>query len=795
MKVPFSARRWFPWIVAVLLILGSLALRWPTLDFKVWNVDEAIHAAIARTLLDGGVLYRDAIDQRTPLTYYAVAVLFRIGGENNIRAMHLLAVALIAATAFGLFLLGRRWRGPAAGLWAALLFTVLATGLFFPGDAFALNTEWFVAGFTTWAAWFFWRGSPAGAGALLGLAFLSKQPALLDLGAPLAVLVYLARDEGGPRRRPVLRLAVVLAGFAAPVLLVLAYFAARGALADFYFYAWRYNLDYYAPALGAGDRVTSALQPFHLLAARYPLVLAALLGTAGHALFRVLPARPAAGEKTDKSQLLYVLVWGCTSLAGAASGGRGYDHYFIQFLPAGCLLAGLGLAGLTAWAGRHRARRFLRPATLLLSAVVLLQLGFGLAQQRRQSHQPVDPSLRAGEFIAASTRPDERIFVWGYHPDLYLFADRKPASRFVYGSFLSGLIPWTNTAPAQDTAYAIVPGARETLLRELAAVRPAFIVDCSAGPNRFWDKYPLTTFPPLQAYVAENYFTAEADRFAGQGFRLYLIKDSARRAPPPLAGGAAESRLGVPSLAVTPAITDPPAVRVNFGGSSATGRLQRLELLLDGAVQAAASFPPTAALSLSCAVPFAGLGAGEHRLSVRATAANGETVTGAEQPFRAAADQLPAARLAEFALPQAGLAQLPLTVRAPFGATVGEDGGHRIFQMHAPALARYALTGQAIRLRGQFGILTEAYAATNPSPTDGAEFMVVFVPAIGARQTLWHRLLRPAREPADTGPQPFSVTLPAGVPGTLELEITNGPAGQASSDWTYWSDLQLETSR
>ena len=32
----------------------------------MWNVDETIHATVAEVLLDGGTLYRDAIDQRTP---------------------------------------------------------------------------------------------------------------------------------------------------------------------------------------------------------------------------------------------------------------------------------------------------------------------------------------------------------------------------------------------------------------------------------------------------------------------------------------------------------------------------------------------------------------------------------------------------------------------------------------------------------------------------------------------------------------------------------------------------------
>ncbi len=796
MSAPLPRRRWLPWVVAILLVAGVLALRVPTFGFMVWNVDEAIHAAVARTLLDGGVLYHDAIDQRTPLTYYAVAALFRVTGENNVWAMHALAAALIAATAFGLFLLGRTWRDDLAGGWAALLFAVFSTALLFPGDAYALNTEWFVAFFTTGAAWAFWRGSTAGAGLLLGLAFLSKQPALLDLGAPLLVLAYQASGPDGGWRRLARSGGALLAGFALPVLLTIAYFAARGALHDFYFYAWQYNLQYYAPEVGPAARAASALKPFALLAARFPLVLAVLVAAIGTGVFRLLrPPLAGTGGQTDRARRLYLVAWGATSLAGAAAGGRDFDHYSIQFLPAACLAAALGLAKITVWAQAHAARRWLRPAVLLLSAAVLVELGRGIATQRHQPPQPVDPSRRAGEFIRAHTETDERIFVWGYHPDLYLFSDRRPASRFVYASFLSGLIPWTNTAPGQDTAYAIVPGARATLLRELDAARPVFVVDCSAGPNRWWNKYPLGTFPGLRDWLAENYVVAEPAQFAGQGFRLYLIKDAARRTPAMLAGGTAAAGLSRPELIVRPDLSDEPEVRLAFAGHSATGRLQRLELLRNGAVVAGASFSPSEGMLLECTVPFVALGAGEHRMSVRATAANGETSTSAAQVVSEAAGRLPAERLDEYALPLAADFLRPVSVRAPYGASTALTEGRRVFQLHAPAVARYPLTGAPLRLLGQFGFPPGAHAATNPAPTDGAEFFVVFVSAGGSRQVLFQRRLEPGRNAADAGPQALSVALPAGAPGTLELLITNGPAGNATSDWTYWSELRLETSR
>jgi len=283
MNAPAHFPRWLPWLTILALTAGIFALRGPSFGFQVWNVDEAIHAAVARTLLDGGVLYRDAIDQRTPLTYYAVAALFRIAGENNVWAMHALAAALIAATSAGLLLLGRDWRGFGPGLAAAILFAVFSSALLPPGDAFALNTEWFVACFTTWAAWAFHRGARAAAGGLFGLAFLSKQPALLDVGAPLAVLFIGAWTSRTRPGRFLADLWPLLGGFLVPVALAAGYLAVHGALGDALFYGWNYNLQYYGPEIGTNARVASAIEPFRLLGTHYPLTLLTTVAVAAWA--------------------------------------------------------------------------------------------------------------------------------------------------------------------------------------------------------------------------------------------------------------------------------------------------------------------------------------------------------------------------------------------------------------------------------------------------------------------------------------------------------------------------------
>src|SRR5258708_4829865 len=414
--VPPSGRRSLTLaLFATLLVVTSLWLRWPTFGFSLWNVDEAIHAAAARTILDGGVLYRDAIDQRTPLSYYAVAAIFAVCGENNLWAVRCLIALLIAGTAWLLFFAGRTLRDAAAGLAAATLYVLLSTGVLFQGDAFAANTEWFVAFFSSAAAVVFLAGGPSAAprrvfvaGLLLGCSFLSKQPALLDLAAPGFALAYAGWRQSLPRRRLLFQFLALAAGWLTPVLLAPVYFAAHGALRDFLFCAWTYNLSYYGAEITTAARFASGVVPFRLIGATQPWLFGLWATGAVVTLHRLLQRNPTPAETAANPGRLFLTAWSLAGLAGAASGGRGFDHYSIQFLAPFCLGAGLVLAQLAGWAWSAATRWPGRIIAAILLAVVVFAAGSAALSARRRT-VPEDASLRVSAYIRAMIRPGQRV--------------------------------------------------------------------------------------------------------------------------------------------------------------------------------------------------------------------------------------------------------------------------------------------------------------------------------------------------------------------------------------------------
>ena len=110
---------------------------------------------------------------------------------------------------------------------------------------------------------------------------------------------------------------------------------------------------------------------------------------------------------------------------------------------------------------------------------------------------------------------------------------------------------------------------------------------------------------------------------------------------------------------------------------------------------------------------------------------------------------------------------------------------------HAPSRLVVDRLVHARWLSGSIGI--EAGAYENPaSATDGASFQIFFLSSGGGRELLFRRDLNPRDQASDRGPQPFSVDLPGDVAGLIQLEISPGPRGNGSFDWTYWSFLRFE---
>lgn len=359
----FPMRRLFLLAFALLVALRSPSIVQPA------GADQGLYAYVGQRILDGGLPYRDAWDQKPPAIHFTYAAMYAIWPSQSVVPATDLAVAV--ANAALLALLGRRvLPGSGAGETAALLF------LFFGNPAFQrlggvrvrAQCEVFIALLVTGAFLLLWRAARSGgavsrlaialAGLCLGAAATFKYNAAV-YAAPAAVALVLWPRSVAERSDTLLRRArfvvPLLAGFAMPFGALLAVFAAGGALDDLVQATIDYNLRYSGETYGGAAAVLSYLVTFPIAHARVDTLwwmgglgcVVLLIGSRHRREFVIVPLWVAAA---------------CASIA--INGSRGLPQYFVQAGPPLALAAGSMVAW---WWGRSSL--FVRGALLAVLAV------------------------------------------------------------------------------------------------------------------------------------------------------------------------------------------------------------------------------------------------------------------------------------------------------------------------------------------------------------------------------------------------------------------------------------------
>ena len=88
--------------------------------------DEGYYGTIANDILDGGAVYHTAVDTKPPGMYYIYAAVFQVAGRNNLLAVHILAILVVAATALVVRGIGARVADDWAGAWSGIGYAMFA---------------------------------------------------------------------------------------------------------------------------------------------------------------------------------------------------------------------------------------------------------------------------------------------------------------------------------------------------------------------------------------------------------------------------------------------------------------------------------------------------------------------------------------------------------------------------------------------------------------------------------------------------------------------------------------------
>lgn len=438
--------------------------------------DEGAYAYVAWNWLQGGLPYRDAFDHKPPLIYllYMPALLWGTPSAWTIRAW---ATVLFAAAVALVYIVGRRTGNRWSAALAALIFAV--AGSAFSLQGLVLNTAQALVLPALLALWWAIRLRETGnrrfavaAGAAVAATVLIKPVAIV-----LVPCVLLASRRS--RRHFVQVVGSAALGGLLVALPVAAYFAARGGWNELVFGVLSYNM-LYAQESQARWQLGALVDMF---APFVPLLLVALGGIALlHEKSRTDVARFQNGPPASSAAVPAVLprsgwlvvAWAAALLIAAVGSLRAFVHYYYPILPFLALLAAPCIGWLWQRApGTTFVQRAMNRSTPLFLAALLIVpfalqnvrlVGLTAEQQAERLYGPEGLSYFAqaslvADFVRQYTQPDDFIHMFGAEPEVYVLSERRAASRYIY-----------------DYPIALVPGAKETLVNDLAERPPALLI-------------------------------------------------------------------------------------------------------------------------------------------------------------------------------------------------------------------------------------------------------------------------------------------------------------------------------
>jgi 4-amino-4-deoxy-L-arabinose transferase-like glycosyltransferase len=463
-------------LVAAVVVLGHV----PSLFHRLMDGDEAIYGSIAALMNTGGALYGDGgVDNKPPGIFWVYAVTFHVAGTYQMTAIHVVGLLVMAATCVLLFMIGRALGGVRAGLLAALIYGIL-TGAGNP-RLLASNTELFMMLPLTASVLLMMRRHWLWSGALLAVAGAFRQSAAINLLlVPVAVILL------EPRERWFRASGLFAGGLAAALFVGALVLAITGSLSGFWEWTvgslYGYATTNWTPAL-VWQRAKDSIAPF--------VVSTIVIWVAAVAYaWRWKRLRP--GERV-------IVAWLVVSVPGSLAGGHLSWHYFIQVMAPLAVLAALAIDR----ALNTQMRRWVAGMAIVGLAVPMLAWGaFDLVADplTYDFRAPVPQHEAVAAYIRLHTRQDDRVFVWGDWPALYIESGRLMASRFP--GFLRGFARGSGLPPNNwDTTAAVWPELRDDLTRK----PPALIVDTAPADWSDFSMYPMSNYPVLADFVTSRY--------------------------------------------------------------------------------------------------------------------------------------------------------------------------------------------------------------------------------------------------------------------------------------------------
>lgn len=433
------------WIIPVLgLLTVAVVFRFFSFFPSVINHDESTYILIGREILHGKHYFVDVIDTK-PIGIFLFYTVFQWLVGHSIFLFRFLVAIGVGLTGFGLFAIVDQYLGNRKGAWLAGVGYILMTSIFtFYGVS--PNTELFFTGFTVIALWLllggrqWWRFLLAGGA--LGIGFMIKYVVAFDALAFGLLGIWLAHRRAGKWWQGLWGGVIMLVSFLVPFALVFQYYRLLGHDAEFLYYTFE------VPGRYPVDRLWWEGIIYYLD------FIARFLPITGLAIFTLVKGKKYLGDLYP-----FFIVW--LFLDGLIIGwpGKSFGHYFIQWMPPICLLAGIaGSQNLAFFDQLKKIPLRWRWGLALVATVALL------FTQKKDYLDKWDHAKDTADALEKRLEGGDQIYTGNYHHILYYLLEKETPTPYVHRTLL-----W---APHHISALEI---DLEKETRQILALRPRFL--------------------------------------------------------------------------------------------------------------------------------------------------------------------------------------------------------------------------------------------------------------------------------------------------------------------------------
>lgn len=404
----------------IILILLVIILRIPSLFEPYWYGDEGIYLVLGQGIRKGLILYRDIHDNKPPLLYILAAV-----AQNVFYFRLMLMASMIVATAI-FFRISQLMFPRLPKAWYVTTLVMVGLTTVFEGNI--SNAEIFsVLPITLGMLLILQNKISLMTGLIFSLGVLLKVPAGADWVAAVIWLLLFTKTKLSDKRVWLMTL-----GVAAPIVGSLIYYELMGGGEPYLRSALLQNFGYLA-SWNTGEHSVSGFTSQKGLIIRTISLLAGLSGW----WWLNKKRRFATG-------LNLTVIWFAWALFGSLLSERPYPHYLVQ--PA------VPLAILLGWLifSRGKIVKSLIIAILGVGILAYLKIGFwqypvfsyyknfaeyAFGVKNKEAYRNffdnrVEQTYRISDYIRTTTRPEEKLFIWGDEPYIYALTNRLPAGRY-----------------------------------------------------------------------------------------------------------------------------------------------------------------------------------------------------------------------------------------------------------------------------------------------------------------------------------------------------------------------------